>query len=139
VLEAARLWLAGGDPYSIVGFLYSPVALIVAIPFVSVGEWGWVAVEVVALSWLVLDATRSRSLPVRALALLAGVLYLPVAADLLLGNVTITMTAAALLALRSDRRRSGIVFGLALAAVPKPLFVRCSCGWSSIGGGRSRA
>jgi hypothetical protein len=123
VLEATRLWQAGGDPYSILGFLYSPVVLVVAIPFLWVGEWGWVAVEVVALSWLVLDATRSHSLPARALALVAGALYLPAAADLLLGNVTIALTAAALLALRSDRRRSGVAFGLALAAVPKPLFV----------------
>ena len=55
--------------------------------------------------------------------IVAGVLFLPAMSDLLLGNVTIVLTALALIAIRTDRIGAGVAFGVALAAVPKPLFI----------------
>ena len=49
--------------------------------------------------------------------------FLPAMSDLLLGNVTIVLTALAFIAIRSDRIGAGVAFGIALAAVPKPLFI----------------
>jgi hypothetical protein len=123
VLGVADLWLAGGDPYSVYGFVYSPFAVLVALPFRVVGEWGWFAVEVAALVWIMLDASRGLGWPSRAVVVVAGLLFLPVMSDLLLGNVTIVLTALGMVAIRSNRVGAGLAFGIALAAVPKPLFI----------------
>ena len=100
-----------------------PFALLVALPFRVVGEWGWFAIEIAALVWIMLDASKSLGWPSRVLVVIAGVLFLPAMSDLLLGNVTIVLTALALIAIRSDRIGAGVAFGIALAAVPKPLFI----------------
>lgn len=123
VLEVTGVWLSGGDPYSVYGYVYSPFALLVALPFRVAGEWGWCAVEVAALVWIMLDAAGSLGWPSRVLVVIAGIFFLPVMSDLLLGNVTIVLTALALVAVRTDRIGAGVGFGIALAAVPKPLFV----------------
>ena len=123
VLDVAGVWLAGGDPYGVYGFVYAPFALLVALPFRVVGEWGWFAIEIAALVWIMLDASKSLGWPSRVLVVIAGVLFLPAMSDLLLGNVTIVLTALALIAIRSDRIGAGVAFGIALAAVPKPLFI----------------
>lgn len=123
VLDVTGVWLSGGDPYSVYGYVYSPFALLAALPFRVAGEWGWFAVEVVALVWIMLDASGSLGWPSRVLVVIAGVFFLPAMSDLLLGNVTIVLTALALIAVRSDRIGAGVAFGIALAAVPKPLFV----------------
>ena len=123
VLDVAGVWLAGGDPYGVYGFVYAPFALVVALPFRVVGEWGWFAVEVAALIWIVLESSKGLGWPSRLLVIVAGVLFLPAMSDLLLGNVTIVLTALALIAIRTDRIGAGVAFGVALAAVPKPLFI----------------
>jgi hypothetical protein len=123
VLDVTGVWLAGGDPYSVYGFVYSPFAVLVALPFRVVGEWSWFAVEVAALVWIMLDSSKGVGWPSRAMVVLAGLLFLPVMSDLQLGNVTIVLSALGLIAIRSNRVGSGLAFGVALAAVPKPLFV----------------
>ena len=123
VLDVTGVWLAGGDPYSVYGFVYAPFALLVALPFRVVGEWGWFAVEVAALVWIMLDASKELEWPSRAVVVIAGLLFLPATSDLLLGNVTIVLAALGLIAIRSNRVGAGLAFGIALAAVPKPLFI----------------
>lgn len=123
VLEASAVWLAGGDPYGVYGFVYSPLALLAALPFRIAGEWAWFAVEAFALVWIMLKASRGLNSTNRAFVVLTGFLFLPATSDLLLGNVTLVLTAVALIAISSDRVGSGVAFGLGLAAVPKPLFV----------------
>ena len=123
VIEVTGVWLSGGDPYSVYGYVYSPFALLVVLPFRLVGEWAWFAVEVAALVWIMLEISKSLSWPSRILVIIAGVFFLPAMSDLLLGNVTIVLTALALIAVRADRIGTGVAFGIALAAVPKPLFI----------------
>ncbi len=77
----------------------------------------WAAWAVIELTLVLLAAPKSW------LAILVAVTWPGVWLDLALGNVTIALTAAAILALRSDRVRSGIVLGVALALAPKPMFV----------------
>ena len=123
VLDVTSVWLSGGDPYSVYGFVYAPFALLVALPFRVVGEWGWFAVEVAALVWIMLDASKGLRWPSRGVVVIAGLLFLPATSDLLLGNVTIVLTAFGLNAMRSNRVGAGLAFGIALAAIPKPLFI----------------
>ena len=42
-----------------------------------VGEWGWFAVEVAALVWIMLESSKSLGWPSRLLVIVAGVLFLP--------------------------------------------------------------
>ena len=70
-----------------------------------------------------LESSKSLGWPSRLVVIVAGVLFLPAMSDLLLGNVTIVLTALALIAIRTDRIGAGVAFGVALAAVPKPLFI----------------
>lgn len=123
VLEVAGMWLSGGDPYEVYGFVYSPFALLAAMPFRLTGEWGWFAVEVVALVWIMLDASKGLGWPSRTVVVIAGMLFLPAMSDLLLGNVTIVLTALGLIAIRRNGVAAGVAFGIGLAAVPKPLFI----------------
>ena len=123
VLEVTGTWLSGGDPYEVYGFVYSPFALLVALPFRLAGEWGWFAVEVVALVCIMLDASRGLGWPSRTVVVIAGLLFLPARSDLLLGNVTIVLTALGLIAIRQNGVAAGVAFGIGLAAVPKPLFI----------------
>ena len=114
VLAAGRLWQAGSDPYSLLGYLYSPAMTAVA-SLVPSGTWAaWAAIE---LTLVVLVAPKAWW------TVLVAVTWPGVWLDLALGNVTIALTAAAVLALRSDRARSGVVLGVALALAPKPMFV----------------
>ena len=123
VIDVTSEWLAGGDPYSVYGFVYSPFAVLAALPLRVVGEFGWLAIEVGALVWIMLESSKGLRWPSRLVIVLAGLFFLPVMSDLMLGNVTTVLTALGMVAMRSDRVGAGVPFGIALAAVPKPLFI----------------
>lgn len=123
-LEAARDLVAGqsgADP----GYLYSPFAALVTVPLTWLPEWlaigAWLAIGVVIIVGLVARATPRLPVGDRALVAVAALFFVPVAYDLLLGNVTtLAIAAVALVAWRADRGTNGIVLGLLLAAAPKP-------------------
>jgi len=123
-LGAARDLLAG-DFGRDGGYLYSPLAALVTVPLtwlpepVAVGTWLAIGVAIVLTG----AARTTRGLPVadRALVALSAITFVPVAYDLMLGNVTSVLIAAvALAAWRADRPRNGILLGLVVAAAPKP-------------------
>ena len=114
VIAAGQLWRTGADPYGLAGYLYSPAMTAIA-SLVPPGTWAvWASVE---LALVLLLAPRTWW------GLLVAITWPGVWLDIALGNVTIALTAAGLVALRSDRVRSGLPFGIALALAPKPMFV----------------
>lgn len=114
VIAAGQLWRSGGDPYRLTGYLYSPAMTAVA-SLIPPGTWAiWAAIE---LALVLTFAPRTWW------GLLIAITWPGVWLDLALGNVTIALTAAGLVALRSDRIRSGLLFGAVLALAPKPMFV----------------
>ena len=125
VLQAAVIFGASGDPYELPGYLYSPFATLLAIPWTTLPEGAsvglWVAVEVVVALASTLWYVRDRAWVVQLLAVGAVMTFRPVAVDLALGNVTIIMTAAILLMCSRDRIAFGLPLGLIVAAVPKPM------------------
>jgi Glycosyltransferase family 87 len=113
VIAAGRVWRAGGDPYGLSGYLYTPAMTAIASLLPS-GTWAVWAVAELALILLLAPRTWW--------ALLIAITWPGIWIDLALGNVTIALVAAAILAIRSDRRRSGLLLGVALALAPKPMF-----------------
>lgn len=126
-LSAARAMLDGTFG-STEGYLYSPVAAALTIPALAVpivvATAGWVALKTGVVGLLTAWATRGHAPVDRFLAAIAALMFLPVVHDLALGNVTIVVVGAvALLAWQPDRARAGIVLGIVLATVPKPLLI----------------
>lgn len=114
VIAAGQLWRSGGDPYGLSGYLYSPAMTAIA-SLIPPGSWAiWAVVEVA----LVLTFA-----PRTWWGVLVAITWPGVWLDIALGNVTIALTAAGLVALHSDRIRSGLLFGAVLALAPKPMFV----------------
>jgi hypothetical protein len=114
MLAAGETWRSGGDPYRIYGYLYTPAMTAVA-SVIPAGSWSvWAAIEL-----LLVVAVAPRN----AWALLVAVTWPGVWADMALGNVTIAMVAATVVAVRYDRQAAGLGLGVALALVPKPMFV----------------
>jgi hypothetical protein len=125
VLEATDLWRHGGDPYSLSGFLYSPLALTLAAPLLQVPRpvvvLGWMAATIVLSAFTVWRATDSWQLKGRLLAIAAVLLFIPVVADVVLANVTTMIVVAMYMAINGRSMRSAFALGLLGAAFPKPL------------------
>jgi hypothetical protein len=113
VIAAGHVWRAGGDPYGLAGYLYTPAMTALASLLPS-GTWAAWAIAELALVFLLAPRTWW--------ALLIAMTWPGIWVDLALGNVTIALVAAAVLAIRSNRRRSGLLLGVALALAPKPMF-----------------
>ncbi len=118
MVAASRALLAGADPYSIAGYLYSPFALILTAPLtvlpIGLALLLLVKVELVAAyAWV-------RFGPILALVL---VLAPPIASDLVLGNVNLLLVGAAMWAIATDRFFPGVLLGVLFAAFPKPLLL----------------
>ena len=125
VLEAAQAWRDGQSPYSIEGFLYSPVAVVLAVPLTYVSAplviLGWIATSAVWAATLTVRQLRATPAWARALAVAAVLLFIPTIADLVLANVTVALVCAAAVAIRGGTIASGILLGIAVAAFPKPM------------------
>lgn len=127
LLAASSAWLAGGEPYAVQGFVYSPVALVLAAP------WTLLPQALAVLAWIATSAAlaaiaTARTLQTRPLLeVLIGVVgvigFLPMLADLALANVTIVLVVAILPVLRTNRIWAGLAFGVLAAAFPKPLVI----------------
>jgi len=114
VAAAGAEWQAGRDPYAVGGFLYAPPMAVVG-ALLSPSAWvAWAAAEL-AMS----IAIAPRTVP----ALLVAVTWPGVLSDVTLGNVTVTLVVAAMLAVRHDRLAAGVPLGVALASAPKPMFL----------------
>jgi hypothetical protein len=127
LLAASSQWLAGGDPYSVKGFVYSPVALILAAPWTllpqTVAILGWIATSA-ALAVIAVVRVLGDTPWWQVLIAIVGVLgFLPTLADLALANVTIALVVAFVPVVRTNNFQSGIVFGVLAAAFPKPLVI----------------
>jgi hypothetical protein len=127
-LAAARALLAGtfGQDH---GYLYTPLAAALTIPAVTLIPYG-----VAIVGWLVarigvlLDGVRREvsdlSTIDRVLVAVAAIAFVPTLHDLLLGNVSILITAVvAVVAWSGDGYLSGLPLGLVLATVPKPALI----------------
>jgi hypothetical protein len=126
-LEVARIWLNGGDPYSVTGFLYAPLAFILTAPWTLVREdvalTGWFVLRLLVVIGSTWYATRGMPPAVRALATVVVSACVPVLSEFVLGNVTIPIAAAMLPILYRRDRLSGIPFAVVFAAAPKPLLI----------------
>ena len=114
VLDAGASWASGGDPYSVPGYFYTPAMAAVAAVLPDWSAW------IVVLAGLAVAVALS---PRHPLAVLAVLCYPPVWGDLALGNITILLTGALVLATSADRPLRGVPLGIGLALVPKPMFV----------------
>lgn len=127
LIEAARAWLDGQSPYSIEGFLYSPVAIVLATPWTLMPDALaivlWVVTSAVAVASVTMRHLSTVGAWWRSLAALAVLMFIPTIADLVLANVTIALIVAVALAIRGGTMRSGIVLGFAVAAFPKPMIL----------------
>lgn len=127
VLAVARTWLAGGDPYASGGFLYTPLAFLLAVPWTGLPDdvalGGWFVLRVVVVAGAALYATRGMSPAVRAIATAVALVCVPVLAEYIVGNVTILLAATMLPVIYGRRRLSGVPFAIVFAAAPKPLML----------------
>jgi len=110
------------------GYLYSPLAALLTVPAtwlpVGVAVFGWLVVRLAVLGEGIRRETQGWRPLDRASAAVATVMFVPTLYDLMLGNVTIVLTAGvAIVAWSGDRFRAGIALGLLLAMVPKPAIV----------------
>ena len=114
VLVAGATWAEGGDPYAIPGYFYTPALTVLAslLPGCSIA--------VLVLAEIAVAVALA---PRHLLAVVAVLVWPPVWGDIALGNVTIVLVGALVLAVRGDSVRRGLLFGLGLALVPKPMFV----------------
>ena len=114
VLEAGDAWARGQSPYAVPGYFYTPALAVLA---------AWLPDASTILVVLAGTATAVALAPRHPIAVLAVLCYPPVWGDLALGNVTILLTGAVVLALGEDRPLRGVPLGLGLALVPKPMFI----------------
>ncbi len=126
-LRAADALRAGS--FGIVeGYLYTPLAAALTIPLtlvpVGVAVVGWLATRLALVLAGVRRETAGRAIGDRAAAVLAAVTFIPTLHDLMLGNVSVVMTATLALVLWCrDRWWTGVALGLVLATFPKPQLV----------------
>ena len=114
MLAAGEAWRTGSDPYAIYGYLYTPGMTAIASLVPNGTWWVWAGLE---LGVVLAVAPRN------AWALAVAVTWPGVWADIVLGNVTIALVAAAWMAIRTDRVAAGLPLGAFLALVPKPMFL----------------
>jgi len=127
LLEASSAWLAGGEPYAVRGFVYSPVALVLAAPWTllpsAVAILAWIATSAALAVIAVVQTLRARPLPQVLIGVIGVIGFLPAVADLALANVTIALVVAFLPVVRTNRFWAGLAFGVLAAAFPKPLVI----------------
>jgi Glycosyltransferase family 87 len=118
MLAASRMFLDGGDIYSIPGYLYSPLAPILTAPLAIV-PFGLAILFIVKLE-IVVGYTGTRYGFALALVVLISP---PITSDLILGNINLLLVAAAMWAIARNDVPSGAVFGVLFAAFPKPMLL----------------
>jgi len=127
-LGAAHALLAGtfGQDH---GYLYSPLAAAITVPAAvglpyALAVAGWLLSRLGVLLAGVAQQTRGLSNADRILVALAVGSFVPSLHDLLLGNVSILITAVvAFVAWGADGYGRGLPLGLILATVPKPALI----------------
>jgi len=126
-MAAATALLQGGDPYAVEGFLYSPLAVLAMAPLAALGTAPGLAVAValkVALIVLcVADATRGRRPWQRLVAAIVVLTWLPVLADLWMGNTEVLLGCAMYLVVARRHPAAGLGLALVLATVAKPILL----------------
>ena len=125
---AAAQALLDGQFGTVEGYLYSPLAALMTVPFTLVPEavaiWTWLAFKAALIVAGGYVALRGRPSAERVAAAIAAVAFLPILYDLELGNVTVLLVAAlAFVAWRGDGYLTGVPLGLVLATAPKPQLV----------------
>ena len=120
--------LRAGSFGTVEGYLYTPLAAALTLPLtvvpVGVAVAGWLAARLALVLTGVRRETAGRAIGDRAAAALAAVTFVPTLHDLMLGNVSVVMTATLALVLWCrDRWWTGIALGLVLATFPKPQLV----------------
>jgi hypothetical protein len=126
-LAAAEALLAGTFG-SVEGYLYSPLAALLTVPFTWIPEnaaiVAWLLLKVVVMAAGTLVILRGRPHAERIAAVVVAIAFLPILYDLELGNVTVPLVAAiAVVAWCDDSYLAGVPLGLALATVPKPQLI----------------
>jgi hypothetical protein len=127
-LAAARALLAGtfGQDH---GYLYTPLAAALTIPAAAaipygVAVVGWLVARIGVLLEGVRREVGDLSTIDRVLVGVAAIAFVPTLHDLLLGNVSVLITAAvAVVAWSGDGYLAGLPLGLVLATVPKPALI----------------
>lgn len=126
-LEAARVWLDGGQPYDVFGFLYSPVALVLAAPLTALGDdlavKVWLGFGVALIVACTLVATRGLPWFGRLLAVTGVLVFHATVGDYLLANTTMALAGAMFVVIRGRTLASGLFLGVLAAAFPKPLLI----------------
>ena len=126
-LHATRIWLEGGQPYDVYGFLYSPVALILDAPLTALGDdlaiKVWLFLGVSAIVGCTLIATRGIPWWGRLLAVTGVLTFHATVGDYLLANTTMVLVAAMFFVIRGESVKSGLLLGVLTAAFPKPMLV----------------
>jgi hypothetical protein len=131
---AAADALRRGSFGTVEGYLYTPLAAVLTIPLTLVpaglAVGGWFVARLALVLAGVVHERGSRAGGARWTAgdswaaALAAVTFVPTVHDLVLGNVSVVMTAAiALVFWGRDRWLSGVALGLVLATVPKPQLI----------------
>ncbi len=120
--------LRAGSFRTIEGYLYTPLAAALTVPLAvvpaGVAVAGWLAVRLALIMAGVRRETAGRAIGDRAAAALGAVTFIPTLHDLMLGNVSVVITATlALLLWWRDRWWTGIALGLVLATFPKPQLI----------------
>lgn len=126
-LAAAEALLAGTFG-SVEGYLYSPLAALLTVPFTWIPEnaaiMAWLLLKVVVMAAGTLVILRGRPHAERIAAVIVAIAFLPILYDLELGNVTVPLVAAiAVVAWCDDSYAAGVPLGIALATVPKPQLI----------------
>ncbi len=127
-LAAAQALAAGtfGQDHT---YLYSPLAAALTLPVAAIVPYGlatagWLIGRLGILAAGVARETRELSTPDRILVLIAAIGFVPTLYDLLLGNLSILITAVvAVIAWSEDGYLTGLPMGLLLATVPKPALI----------------
>lgn len=146
LLEGAPLYPASGETGVFLGFgefLYEPLVAVAFIPFALLpfepAAWIWTALLLVVAIALGVELVKPFQPDVRPWAAAAYALYLPLLADLTLGNLNLLTVALAVLAWRLRERPwlSGSVLaaaiGLKLLPVALVLFYLAARRWRVVG------
>lgn len=126
-LHATRIWLEGGQPYDLYGYLYTPFALVINAPLQALGDdlatKLWLTFGVALVVGCTLWATRTLPGWGRLLAVTGVLIFHATVGDYLLANTTMVLVAGMFLVIEGRGIRSGLLLGVLAAAFPKPLLV----------------
>jgi hypothetical protein len=126
-MAAATAFLYGSDPYAVEGFLYAPLAALVMAPLAALGTVPGLAVgvalKVVLILLCVADATHGRRPWQRVVAAVVVLTWLPVLADLWMGNTEVLLGCAMYLVVAHRHPAAGLGLALVLATIAKPILL----------------